>query len=632
MRHGAAASPRMKRNGYIALVAALVWAVVAIVLGAGSFSGARPALFLSGVSPSCLPSSLDRSAVLPGADVDVSPAPETDTASPETQISFLGRPAGDIRAVSVEGSRSGHHAGHLASYSQGDGASFVPEEPFQGGERVLVRALIGPAGASRPVAYGFRVAVPYPSAAISSFPNPPAPPADFQSLIATPDLRPPVLDVTSPDRDSAAGDVLMTVGPGPGQYGPLIFTPQGRLVWFEALPNGLDAEDLNVQDFAGQRDLTWWRGRVLASGFGLGEDVLMDEHYRTVATVRAGNGYEADLHDFQIVPGNVAYITVYDPLWCNLAGVGGQRNGALIDTAVQAIDMKTGLVRWEWHSLDHVGVDESHAPLPNGRSPWDWFHLNSVDVQPDGDLLISSRSTWAMYRLQRGSGTVLWRLGGTRSSFRMSPGTETAWQHDARLQLDGTITVFDNGSTPQIHDQSEGVRIALDERRHTARLVRVYRHPGGPLLADSQGDVQLQRDGNVVIGWGAVPSVTELTGDGGLLFDAHLAPGMSSYRAFRFPWNGRPLTPPAVSARLLVAGDATAVFASWNGASDVASWRVFAGSSPNWLSARATMPASAFESSITLPAAYTYVSVQALSASGALLGASSAVKVSPAGS
>jgi Arylsulfotransferase (ASST) len=616
----------MKRNAYIVLVAALAWATVAIVLGAGSFSGARPALLLSGVSPTCLPASLDRSASLPGVGIDVSPAPDTDTASPETQISFLGRPASDIRDVSVEGSRSGRHSGHLSSYSQGDGASFVPDKPFQGGERVLVRALVGPAEAPQ-IAYGFRVAVPYPSTAIPSFPNPPAPPADYQSFISAPDLHPPVLSVTSPDRDPAAGEVLMTVGPGPGQYGPLIYTSQGRLVWFQALPHGVDAENLGVQDYAGQQDLTWWRGRVLASGFGLGEDIVMDQHYQTVATIRAGNGYEADLHDFQIVPGDVAYITVYDPLWCNLSAVGGQRNGSLIDTAVQAIDMKTGLVRWEWHSLDHVGVDESHAPLPSGRLPWDWFHLNSVDVEPNGDLLISARSTWTVYRLQRGSGTIAWRLGGTHSSFRMGPGTETAWQHDARLQSDGTITLFDNGSTPQVHDQSRGVRVALDEARHTARLVRDYRHPGAPLLADSQGNMQLRPDGSLVVGWGAVPSVTELAGDGRLLFDAHMAPGMSSYRAFRFPWSGHPLTSPSVSARLLVAGDATAVFASWNGASDVASWRVFAGTSPAWLSTRATVPASAFESSVTLPAAYAYVSVQALSASGALLGASPAVKV-----
>ena len=174
---------------------------------------------------------------------------------------------------------------------------------------------------------------------------------------------------------------------------------------------------------------------MLALGFGQGEDMVMDPNYQTVATVRAGNGYEADLHDFQIAPDDVAYITVYNVMRCDLSPVGGARNGVIIDTAVQEVDMKTGLVRWEWHSLDHVGVSESHAPVPTTATPWDWFHLNSIDLEPSGNLLISARSTWAAYQLEGGSGNILWRLGGTRSSFAMGPGTETAWQHDARIHV-----------------------------------------------------------------------------------------------------------------------------------------------------------------------------------------------------
>ena len=71
------------------------------------------------------------------------------------------------------------------------------------------------------------------------------------------------MSVTTPDRDPAAGDVFTTNGPGPGQYGPLIYTPQGGLVWFERMPNGEAAEDLNVQSYEGRRVLTWWRGHVL---------------------------------------------------------------------------------------------------------------------------------------------------------------------------------------------------------------------------------------------------------------------------------------------------------------------------------------------------------------------------------
>ena len=208
----------------------------------------------------------------------------------------------------------------------------------------------------------------------------------------------------------------------------------------------------------------------------------------------------------------------------------------------------------------------------------------------------------------------------------MGPGSETAWQHDARMQPDGNVTFFDDGSNPRIHYQSRGVRVALDLAHHRATLARVYTHPTA-LLADSQGDNQVLADENVVIGWGAVPEVSEFAKNGSLLFDAHLPPGMSSYRAFRFPWHGHPLQPPAVSARILSTGDSTAVFASWNGATDVASWRVLAGPDANSLKPQATMPDSGFESSITLPEAYAYVAVQALDPTGRLLSTSATVSV-----
>jgi hypothetical protein len=353
----------------------------------------------------------------------------------------------------------------------------------------------------------------------------------------------------------------------------------------------------------------------------------MDRNYQKVATIRAGNGYEADLHDFQISAHDVAYITAYNLMRCDLSRVGGTRNGVIVDAAVQELDMQTGLVRSEWHSLDHVAVSESHTPVPTTAIPWDWFHLNSVEHEPDGSLVISARNAWAAYRLARGSGKIVWRLGGTNSSFKMGPGTEVAWAHDARVQRDRTVTLFDDGSNPRVHDQSRGVRVAIDTNRHTARLVHAYRHPGSPLLSDSQGNAQILPDDSVVIGWGSVPSVSELANGGALLFDAHLPAGTSFYRAFRFPWAGHPLWPPAASASVLATGDSTAVFASWNGDSEVRSWRVLAGSDQGSLIPRATMPDSAFESSITLPEAYAYVAVQALGARGDLLATSPTVRV-----
>ncbi len=620
-------------------LAGLTWVAIAVVLGTGSFSGAHSVVGPSGPSPVCLPATLEHNATLPGTAVSVSPAPETGTANPYTQISFLGIPVTDIQDVSVTGSRSGYHYGHVYGFFQGDGGSFVPDEPFKEGERVVVHAVLEGAGAGgQRVSFGFRVDTPYSTESVPQFPNPPAPPSSYQSFVSAPEAHPPIMALTVPDRDPAAGDILTTVGPGPGQYGPLIYTPQGQPVWFDPLSGGLAAENLSVQSYEGRRDLTWWQGRVLSLGLGQGEDIVMNDNYQVLARVHGGNGLQADLHDFQLAPDQVAYATAYNLIRCDLTALEGPRNGVIVDTAVQEIDIRTGLVRWEWHSLDHVGVWESHAVVPSKEkpTPWDYFHLNSIDPEPDGNLFLSGRSTWAAYQLQRGSGEILWRLGGTRSSFTMSPGSATAWQHDARLMPNGEeVTFFDDGSNPRIHYQSRALRVKLDFVRRTATLARVYTHPSA-LMADSQGNAQTLADESVVVGWGAVPEVSEFAKDGSLLLDAHLPPGMSSYRAFRFPWQGHPLTSPAVSARILSTGDSTAVFASWNGASEIASWRVLAGSDPSSLKPQATMPDSGFESSITLPENYGaqagndgYVAVQALGTAGQLLGTSATIQATP---
>jgi arylsulfotransferase ASST len=604
----------------LAGAAAAIAAIVVLAVGMSGKSASSVA-----ASPPCLPATLNHSAKLAGLPVDVSPAPGTGTANPHTQISFLGVPAADIHEVSVTGERSGSHPGRLESYSQGDGASFVPDIHFHAGERVTVHATIGPKTGAKPVAFDFHVDTPYSTASVPPFPNPRAPLADYQSFATLPGVQAPILRVTVADSDPAAGDVLTSNGPSAGRYGPLIYTPQGRLVWFRQLSGGLSAENLSVQPYEGKRDLTFWQGKVLSLGFGQGEDVVLNDHYRTVARVSGGNGLKADLHDFQIAAGGVAYTTAYNPIRCDLSGVEGTRDAKILDTAVQAIDMKSGLVRWEWHSLDHVGVTESQTTPPKG-APWDWFHLNSIDLQPDGSVFISARSTWAGYQLQAGSGKILWRLGGLKSSFKMGPGTKTAWQHDGRVASNGDVTFFDNGSNPPIHQQSRAVRIALDFKAREARLRSVRTHPN-PLLSVSQGNMQTLSNGNAVVGYGAIPEISEYGKDGTLLFDAHLPFGMSSYRSVRLPWSGHPLSAPAIATELNSTHEATVVHASWNGATDVAAWRVLAGNSLRALQPQATIPASDFESSTILPKKYAYAQVKALDRAGRVLGGSPAVKV-----
>jgi len=612
---------RVRRRAAIAGVLASAASGLALAAWDSTVAGASG----GGSAPACLTAGVDHSARLAGVAVDVSPAPGTDTANPDTQISFLGVPAAQIHDVSAVGQHSGSHPGHLESYSQGDGASFVANTAFTAGEHVTVSAVIGAAKGGKRVSFGFDIDTPYSTSSVGALANPEIPPSDYQTYYTLPGVEAPVMTVTAADRDPGAGDIFTTNGPGPGRYGELIYTPQGRLVWFHQLSGGVTADDLSVQTYNGQRDLTFWQGRVLSLGYGDGEDFVLNSHYQTVATVKAGNGLQADLHEFQIAPHDIAYITAYNPMRCNLSSQEGPRNGAILDATVQEIDIKTGLVRWEWHALDHVAVSESETSPPSTRA-WDWFHLNSIDPEPNGDLFISARNTWAGYQLQGGSGTILWRLGGLKSSFKMGPGTATAWQHDGRILPDGDITFFDDGSSPPRHPQSRAITVALNFKTHVAQLVSADVHSSPPLLVSSQGNMQTLADGNTLVGFGGEPVISEYSKSGSLLFDAHLPYELVFYRAYRFPWSARPATPPTAAANQNNVGE-TVVHMSWNGATAVAAWRVLAGQSAGSLAAQTTVGVSGFETSTILPRRYAYVAVTALDSAGRVLGTSHAVAV-----
>jgi hypothetical protein len=458
-------------------------------------------------------------------------------------------------------------------------------------------------------------------------------PRDYQSFHSRPELRPPDVTVSPQDR-TATGDLLLAPYAGVGQYGPMILNPHGQLIWFKALsPPGTRAGNLRVQQYEGKPVLTWWQDPLIADGSSTSGDVIANSAYQTIAVVRAGNGYQPDLHEFQITSQDTALITVYDAIDCNLSSVGGPREGAVADTLMQEIDLRTGLVMYEWHSLDHVPLESSYSsPATTSREdPFDYFHINSLNVEQDGDLLVDSRNTWAAYDVEPRTGQVRWELGGKHSSFNMGPGTATAWQHDAVELPDGAITFFDNGASPQVQPQSRAIEVALDTQDMTATLVRSYAHEN-PLVADSQGNLQVTPEGDWMVGWGQAGYFSELAPSGQVLFNAHLPPDWESYRAFVAPWSGQPAQPPAVAAvRSSGAHGGATVYASWNGATEVASWRVLAGASPATLTPVLSGAAkTGFETAIALPAGATgaYVAVQALDGSSAVLGVSPTLKVS----
>jgi hypothetical protein len=601
----------------------------ALIVGLMTALGLGPAAataFATARAPSCTPATLNTSAIKAGS-VTVSPLSGSRAATAQTQVSFLGVPARQIGDVSVVGSQSGPHAGRLLAYSQGNGASFVPSRPFAEGERVVARATIRNAGVRRRVLDTFAIAK---QDRITRTPETihPGGAGEVQSFQSRGDLHPPQVTVTAQSPLVAPGYEFVAPYTGPGQAGPMILDAGGGLVWFKPLPTDTFATNFRTQEYLGKPVLTWWQGGISVHGYGLGEGVIFDRSYADVARVRAGNGVQADLHDFQLTAQGTALITAYDPILCDLSRAGGSSHDGVTDGLLQEIDVKTGLVMFQWTSLDHVGLDESYAKAAHASvpAPFDYFHINSINVDRDASLLISARNTWAAYDLDPRSGQILWRLGGKRSSFQMGSGTSTAYQHDPRELADGAFSLFDNGASPTVHGQSRGIVVDLDAQHATATLATQIVHPP-PLLADSQGNLQALGNGDWFVGWGQVPDFSEFNAAGALLFDAHFPTHTQSYRAFRLPWTGTPVHAPAFALRPAAGGAAT-VYASWNGATQVAGWQVLSGANASSLAAVTQVARSGFETAIALApgASGRYMTVQALDAAGRVLGTAPTAK------
>lgn len=549
--------------------------------------------------------------------VDMFPSPGSRTASPRTQITFRGGGSSTLTAVVVTGSRSGRHAGRIEKDSDGRGVSFLPTAPFAPGETVTVSSRLPVQGcAGGPCT--FTVATPAkestpPTSSPKANPPPPAVPTSY---LSAPAVKAPQVAVTAQPGASVA-DVMLAPKGGGLPAALEVMSSTGEPIWYEPFPSGTSVNDLKVQTYRGQPVLTYWQGRQNhGHGYGTGVDVVLDDHYRKLMTVHAGNGYAADLHDF-VLDGGSALLTAYAPVRWDLRPVGGPADGIVIDSIVQEVDLATGLVEFEWHSLDHIPLDASQVSHPDDTTTaWDYTHLNSVDPEPNGDLLISARHTSTLYQVDGATGDVLWTLGGRRSSFSLPKAAQFRFQHDARMQPDGTVTVFDDGGgPPRAEPASRALQLRLDPATHRAAAVRSDAHTP-PVVANSQGDTQLLPGGGVFVGWGSAPDITEFDPAGVIVWDAKLPPGVSSYRAQTAPWTGVPTGPPHVVATIPAAGRASLAI-SWNGDTRTRAWRVTVRTSAGVETLTATR--SGFETVVGLPRDAAPVRVQALDAASHVL-------------
>lgn len=404
----------------------------------------------------------------------------------------------------------------------------------------------------------------------------------------------------------------------------------GTLVW---TANYTEPFDFKTQTYKGQPVLTFWSG-TLENGYGRGSYYILNQSYVEIAHFQANRfGNEmGDIHEFTITSDDTAMIPIYHAIPWNLTETGGIEDGWLFENTFQEINIETGETVFEWNASTHVGINESYNSLPEdvGRaenSPWDYFHINSIEKDANGDYLVSGRVMDCVYKISGQDGHIIWRLNGKQSNFQVDDAAVFAFQHDARWINDKDqtrMTLFDNGPTDDIA-YSRGLLLDVNQNDMTVKLIQDFTN-GAKIFAQFEGSLQAidpsNETANYLIGYGSQPYFAELNSNGDILLDVQFGKtnAVNAYRAYKLPWQGKPLTKPDIHWDK----DGSKTNFSWNGQTDCESWVVYTANATNsstWTnvtSARRT----GFETTIDLTNVPldTYVRGKAVNSSGAVLG------------
>ena len=539
-----------------------------------------------------------------GSPLYLLPAPGAANVSPATSLALRqGDPFDhlpDEDAFTVTGSRGGYYSGEMRLSDDRLTLLFYPEKPFAFDETVTVAIRPGlktAAGIAIPATtYQFytlqrpleRVVLPSEDGeiaatySITETASPYVTHPEFTSVMP--------ITVTSPAQNTGDGFLFMT---GLTYQAMMMVDNTGEPYFIKQVPEGYAVTDFKRQIVQSTPYLSYHEGISSNAGWSNGVYHVMDQSYNVVDTWTIGNGYGADLHDFQMLDNGHALMISYTPIPYDLRPYGGPKNGIVIDAVLQEQDSGKNVV-FEWHASQHLPITDSYDDLSN--SPVDYVHTNAIDVDLDGNLLVSNRNTSSVVKVNRQTGNVIWILGGRRNQFVFTNDLRFSRQHDIRRLANGNITLFDNGND-KFPPRSRAVEYEMNEAAR--RVTRVWQYPeGDSYFAPFMGNVQRLGNGNTVIGWGAVPGVTEVRPDNSKGIELEL--GGSPYRVFRFPWDGVP----AESPRAAVVGNGTlgqvTVYASWNGATDVDAYEVYAGPTSQEMSMITTVPRSGFETSVAL--------------------------------
>ncbi|OQE18621.1 hypothetical protein PENSTE_c017G02158 [Penicillium steckii] len=421
----------------------------------------------------------------------------------------------------------------------------------------------------------------------------------------------------------------------PYQVGPHIFDQNGELVWSGSVEfnnlNVYDFRKIDLPDGTGQLKphLAWMRWHKPYAMETDGGAAVYNNHYepRKMISVPAN---EIDTHDFNVrYPPNVLQIQSRGE-YIALDELGRPGTKQIITSnGFTETNLITGERVFEWRGNNKVKLNESYITLAEDLHPRDdYMHANAIDKNENGDYLLSARHTSTIYLISGKDGQIIWRLGGKNNDFEKD--FDFYGQHDSRfISVNSThmvISFFNNGAidSDAREPTSSAMYVSLDLVARKATVLQRYLRPDKG-VTDRRGNMQTLANGNVLICWSWDGYMSEYSHDGKLLMEAKFASDRhDTYRAYKFPWVGRPLYPPTLisEANGVNGSELTTMFhVSWNGATDIEYWRFYARNSTTGEKHEiGTIPKNGFETTFIARGYMDWVSAEALDASLESLG------------
>jgi arylsulfotransferase ASST len=306
------------------------------------------------------------------------------------------------------------------------------------------------------------------------------------------------------------------------------FNPDTRALWGQVLGDG---------------SLAW--ARSFGDGYGLDPRMaheVRSESGKLLRLVKTG-GSIVDGHEYRELPNGNVLLDTYVPETADLRRFGGPKRAAIVSAEVQEVD-PAGQVVWRWNSRGHIALRETgrwwRSVLSNARrrlqrAAFDPVHINSIEPRGHGEIVISTRHTDAVYGIDRSTGEITWKLGGTPTGKSLEVTGDPAskllgGQHDARIDRRGRLTIFDNGKDRPRRPRVVFYRLDLSQGR------AIYRGQlNDPEVKRSHccGSARETSDGGWLVSWGDNPLVTGFDREGRIAFRLHLP--ASTFRAVPVP-------------------------------------------------------------------------------------------------